>query len=282
MPRTLPKTELEKFRYWHLFLKHSSPYNKLCDFINSKKEKAPFEDERIRSWCPTSAQLMKPYRDWILKNVTEEEHAQKFNDNLAYGDVLLRGIYPLFQDINEPFSNVQHRVKLFYESYEFETITSAKEGMKTLLNFSFSANRSSQEEPVRHLADIQFDFEDYIDGIFGPTAINMESFIQINTRAPKKLIEAQFKQYLDSIYDQQRTAEIALLAPFFTTGNMNFQRWDDTLKALAALNAASGDKKQAFESMPKGIQWKTFTTQLERAEKLINDAESGTFPKKTT
>ena len=281
MPRTLPKAELEKFRYWHMFLKHSKPYNELCNFINTKKEKAPFEDKRIQSWCPTSTKLMKPYRNWIYENVTKEEHAQKFNDSLTYRDVLLTGIYPLFQDINEPFSNVQRRVELFYELYDFETIKDAKEGMKNLLSFSFAANASPQDEPVRHLSDIQIDFEDYIEGIFGPTVVNMDNFIQINTRAPRELIEAQFKQYLDSIYDQQRKAEIALLAPFFTTGNMNFQRWDDNLEALSALEAASGDEKQAFESMPDSIQWRTFTKRIERAKKLIKDAESGIFPQKT-
>lgn len=283
MPYKLKPSELKKYQYWREFLLRSNRYRKLCEFINTRKKTAPFDDELIYSWCPINDHLRKPYLDWLYRNINKDERNTKFDPTTTYDDILM-GIYPLFQDVfKEPFSKVEHRVKLFYELNGWKAVECAKSTILGLLTDSFSKNRI-HDSKLRHTKDIYLDFLDYLDGIYGGQLLDINKIVSINTRYPKQTIKDQFNKYLDTIFDKQVIAGGSpSIKPFFSSGNLNFSRFEDCLQAFDAKNGRSIEEayKIIFPTATEReheTNLKTLKNRLKRADHYIQNSEHGIFP----
>jgi hypothetical protein len=282
MPRDLEPDELNKYYYWRQFLLRSKRYKELCAFISEKRQRHPF-DELVASWCPVVGHddLMRPYLDWITDHISAEELKKPFDDELTYGDIL-ESYYPLFQDVfNEPFSRVEHRLKLFYELDNANAIGNAKSNMTSLLTCSFSCNKT-HDSPIRHTKDIYFDFKDYIHGIFGQQIVDVDHIITINTHYPKALIEKQFKEYLRKLLEKA-SPPCPWVQPYYTQGRRGLTAWEDCIEAydisIVMPDLTPSEIVDVIKT-PKtpGLNKTNFTNRLDNFEMYLIRAERGSFP----
>ena len=219
---------------------------------------------------------MRPYLNWVTDHITAEELNTPYDEELTYLDIL-ESYFPLFQDVfNEPFSEVEHRIKLFYELDDTRAIGDAKSEMVTLLASSFKANKE-RTSPIRHTRDIYLDFKDYINGIFGVQVIDLEKIILINTMYPQKAIEDQFKKFLTSIYEKERSHGCPWLQPYYTQGRKDFSAWESSIEAYDIKSNNSKDGKTE-NALALNITPRAFDKRIESAEDYILRAEKGVFP----
>ncbi|WP_321400609.1 hypothetical protein [Maridesulfovibrio sp.] len=280
--------EIEKFRYFREFLKRSERYKKLCDLVNETKRTAPFENELIRSWCCYGNDLGKPYRDWVWENISEEVREQPYNQEMSI-DEALETVYGLFQDVfNDPFEDVIHRVKLFYEFYEIRGVYGVRESVMDLIGTAQRHN--GKQGQLVDTWEVQSNISRYLDATQegdGYCWNPLQTAFIINPHVSKEVILKDFKHVLDRVHVGPEGRASQGTKPFFTTGQIQLKFYQKCLDAYDAL-ASAENKDKAVEKMMEtnkendgkyDSHVRTFNKLIRAAERFIEDAESGVFPK---
>lgn len=282
---------LNKFYYCREFLKKSKKYARINDFLIDKSKRYPITNPLVNSWCYAKRELKAPYFDWLTFATSADERESLYQEDKSY-KTILNVTYPLFRDVNdeEQFGMLGHRVKLFYETYQFSPINSTAYEFLDIIDSTF---REYDDEKLFTKKELIEELHDAIT--YMACSGEMNHLIRVNPLLPAPYLIDQFKQYLKSSKCRDTDILQGIRTMFLSSNGHREDLLDDLLKLLARLEAKGNcwdqknqklllkevyfeDNTNLTEIPCNDSNWSLLRRHKNLAFELIEKAENATFP----